>query len=179
MKLDSSIGLARGTVKLVPHDQNWQKVFEIEARLLQQKLGVTGASIQHVGSTAIPGILAKPIIDIAILVDSLAVADEWARVLAELGYWDKGTQPNMPDRRFFAKGADDKRTVYLHVATTKEYERLIAFGDALRSNPRLAQEYSALKAKLAASHQDNRAQYTTLKNDFIQRVLQRDLHVQA
>jgi len=173
--VSNSIGLARGTVKLVPHDPLWQSHFEAEAKLLQQKLGISADRIQHVGSTAIPGILAKPIIDIAISVDSLKVADEWVKLLAELGYWNKGPQPDMPERRFFAKGPEEKRIVYLHVVTHEEYKRLLAFRDALRASPELANEYSDLKAKLAASLADDRARYTNRKNDFIQRVLQAKL----
>lgn len=169
--LQSKVGLARGTVKLVPYDLSWETRFAAEAKLLQQKLGIDATSIQHVGSTAIPGILAKPIIDIAVPVDSLDVADKWAQPLAELGYWDKGPQLDMPERRFFAKGPDGNRTVYLHLATRDEYQRLLAFRDALRANPSLAKEYSDLKVGLAASLGDNRAAYTHQKDDFIKRIL--------
>lgn len=175
MQLDSSIGLARGTVKLVPHDPRWQAAFKVEAKLLRETLSISSEHIQHVGSTAIPGILAKPIIDIAIPVDDLAIADEWAGPLAKIGYWNKGPEPTMSDRRFFAKGPENKRTIYLHLVTTKEYQKLITFRDTLRANPELAQEYSNLKVKLAASLKDDRKQYTSLKNDFIQRVLQAKL----
>jgi len=169
--VSDSIGLARGIVKLVPYDPLWQSRFEAETKLLQQKLGIDTDRIQHVGSTAIPGILAKPIIDIAIPVESLATADEWAKPLADLGYWDKGPQPDIPQRRFFAKGPENKRTVYLHVVTNQEYRRLVAFRDALRANPKLAKEYSELKQSLATAHADNRAEYSSRKDDFIQRVL--------
>lgn len=171
--MSDNIGLARGTVKLVSYDPSWQARFEAEAKLLQQKLGISADHIQHVGSTAIPGILAKPIIDIATPVDSLTVVDEWVEPLAELGYWNKGPQADMPKRRFFTKGPEDKRTVYLHVVTNEEYKRLIAFRDALRANLELAKVYSDLKAKLAASLADDRAQYTRQKNDFIQEILAR------
>lgn len=169
--MSDAIGLARGTVKLVPYDPSWHTIFEAEAKLLQQTLGIGTEHIQHVGSTAIPGILAKPIIDIAISVDDLAIADEWMGPLAKIGYWDKGPEPTMPDRRFFAKGPENKRTVYLHLVTTEEYQKLITFRDALRANPKLAQEYSDLKVKLATSLKDDRKRYTSLKNDFIQRLL--------
>lgn len=167
----NNIGLARGTVKLVLHDPSWQARFAIEAKLLQKKLDISDDRIQHVGSTAIPGILAKPIVDIAIPVDSLAIADEWVKPLAELGYWNKGAQPDMPERRFFAKGSEEKRTVYLHVVTNVEYKSLIVFRDTLRANAELAKEYSGLKAKLASSLASDRAEYTRQKNDFIQNVL--------
>lgn len=169
----NNLGLPRGTVKLVPHDENWHERYLEEAKLLQGTLGVNSLAIQHVGSTAIPGILAKPIIDIAIVVDSIDIANEWATPLAEIGYWDKGPQLDMPDRRFFAKGPDDKRTVYLHLVNKQEFERLITFRDALIKNKDLAAQYSALKEQLATSHADDRAVYSRSKNDFIQNVLNR------
>ena len=166
-----NIGLARGAVKLMPHDRTWRALYEAEAKLLQQKLNISAEHIQHVGSTAIPGILAKPIIDVAILVDSLQIAEEWAHPLAELGYWDKGPEPAMPSRRFFAKGPEYMRTVYLHVVTSREYRSLILFRDTLRASPKLAQEYSELKVKLATNLKNDRPRYTSFKNAFIQRVL--------
>lgn len=170
-KETDNVGLARGTVKLVPYNPAWQDRFSVEEALLCQKLGLNKANIQHVGSTAIPGILAKPIIDIAILVDSLALADVWAKALAEIGYWDKGPQPDMPTRRFFAKGPENKRTIYLHLVTSEEFERLIRFRDSLRADSTLAKEYSDLKQQLATSFANNRAYYTSQKDSFIQGVL--------
>lgn len=158
-------------MRLLPHNAVWSSLFATEAALLRQKLGIDAAQIQHVGSTAIPGIVAKPIIDIAICVDALVTADEWAELLAASGYWNKGKQPDMPNRRFFAKGPEEKRTVYLHVVLPKEYGRLIAFRDALRANAELANEYSELKQKLASEYADNRVQYTKEKDAFISRVL--------
>ena len=166
-----NLGLARGAVKLVPHDPVWHELFTAEASVLSQKLGVDVSSIHHVGSTAIPGIVAKPILDIAVSVDSTDIADRWAAHLAEIGYWDKGKEPEMPDRRFFAKGPEDNRTVYLHVVTPKEFDRLIKFRNALQANPELARQYAQLKQKLAAENSSSRAAYTTAKSVFIQSVL--------
>lgn len=172
-KFMENLGLARGAVKLVPHNEAWRELFLAESKLLQEKLGVKSENIQHVGSTSIPGILAKPIIDIAIVVDSLDIAEQWVPALAEIGYWYKGLQPDMPDRRFFAKGPEEKRTIYLHIVNKKEFTKLIKFRDILRSDQKLAQEYSDLKENLAAAHSDNRANYSNLKNNFIQNVLSR------
>ena len=171
MNTEDTIGLARGNVRLVQYNKDWAVRFDAEAALISKKLGMDIAEVRHVGSTAIPGIMAKPIIDIAIAVDSLQQADDWATALAEIGYWDKGPQQDMPNRRFFAKGPEEKRTVYLHIVLPDEYKRLIDFRDTLRANAKLAGEYSRLKQNLASTNSDNRAAYTKQKSDFIEGVL--------
>lgn len=169
----SNLGLRSGTVKLVEYNSNWPKLYEDEAARLCKVLGISADRIQHVGSTSIPGMLSKPILDIAILVDSLDdTAERWKDNLANLDYWYKGVEPDLPDRRFFAKGPRERRTVYLHIVNNREFESLIKFRDILRNNPTLAEEYAALKQKLAAEHKDNRNIYTRSKNDFITRVIQ-------
>lgn len=169
----SNLGLRSGTVKLVEYDSNWPKLYEDEATYLCKALDISTDRIQHVGSTSIPGMLSKPILDIAILVDSLDdTAERWKDNLANLGYWYKGVEPDLPDRRFFAKGPRERRTVYLHIVNNREFESLIKFRDILRNNPTLAEEYAVLKQKLAAEHKDNRDIYTRSKNDFITRVIQ-------
>ena len=145
-----NLGLARGTVELVPHDSSWASLFDIEAKALSQKLGIETKTIHHVGSTAIPGIDAKPILDIAVSVDSVDIADKWAKPLRTIGYWDKGKEQDTPDRRFFAKGPEDNRTVYLHVVNQKEFSKLIKFRDMLRAVPELASQYSQLKTRIGS-----------------------------
>ncbi len=170
LKMDN-VGLARGAVRLEPYSPEWSKIYQKETDSLKDKLGGQAKDIQHVGSTAIPNLTAKPIIDIAILVDDLDVAEQWVKPLSELGYWYKGKQSDMPDRRFFAKGAEDNRTVYLHLVNQAEFSRLIKFRDKLSSDPALAVKYSELKQSLAQSHAANREAYSKAKNDFIQNVL--------
>lgn len=167
----SDIGLARGTVRLEPYNLSWSALYQVEAKLIQKQLAIKEADIQHVGSTSIPGMVAKPIIDIAIRVTSLDIAEQWKDRLESLGYWYKGVQSDMLDRRFFAKGSDDKRLVYLHVVNETEFDRLIKFRDLLTNNKQAAAEYTNLKVKLAASNADNRANYSKLKNSFIQSIL--------
>lgn len=167
------IGLARGTVRLEPHNPAWAALFAREADTLKNELGAQARDIQHVGSTAIPALPAKPILDIAILVENLDVAAEWASVLAPLGYWYKGLEPDNPGRRFFARGPDTRRTVYLHVVGQCEFGRLILFRDTLRSDARLVRQYANLKGMLASQYASNREQYTKAKERFIQSVLVR------
>lgn len=167
----SDLGLKRGTVKLVEYNPKWPTLYEVEAKQLIEVLGISPSNIQHVGSTSIPGLVAKPILDVAVLVDSLEVVDGWRKSLQAIGYQFKGIEKFLPDRRFFAKGPNSNRTVYLHIVNRKEYYGLLKFRDTLRNSPKLVEEYSALKQKLAMTHADNRDKYTLSKNDFIQNVL--------
>lgn len=166
-----NIGLARETVRLEPYGSSWPELYENEAKHIQEVLHIKPKNIQHVGSTSIPRMIAKPIIGIAIFVDSLDIAEEWKSKLAGIGYWYKGIQPDMPNRRFFAKGPENKRTVYLHLVNKDEFNRLIKFRDFLINNEQAAAEYAELKQKLAASNAHDRANYSKLKNDFIQSIL--------
>lgn len=166
------IGLARGRVRLVAHQRTWARVFEREAKAIRAKLGRRVKDIQHVGSTVIPGVPAKPIIDIAILVRSLSIVDHWVTPLGDLGYWYKGKEPDMPNRRFFAKGPAHSRTIYLHVVTQSEFRRLVRFRDVLRTDRALSKEYAALKRDLAEKFPANRDAYTKAKDAFIRRVLE-------
>lgn len=165
------LGLKRGTVRLVPHKASWHQAYVHEAEQIQNVLHIESSSIQHVGSTSIPDILAKPILDIAIKSNSLDIVDTWMDPLEKLGYRYKGFESNMPQRRFFTKGPEELRKIYLHVVDSKEFEKMITFRDALTANNRLAEEYSNLKKKLTDSNENNRQQYTHLKDEFITKVL--------
>lgn len=165
------IGLPRGTVTLSDYNNAWPLIFKNEAMQLQGILNIPLKNIHHVGSTSIPGMRSKPIIDIAILAEDLAIAEKWEPPLRQLGYWYKGLQPDMPDRRFFAKGPEDNRTVYLHIVNRGEFEKLIKFRETLRGDAKLAEQYATLKQELALANANDRANYTRQKNDFIQKVL--------
>ncbi len=167
----ADLGLKSGTVELVEYNANWPKIYELEAESLRKALGIDAGRIEHVGSTSIPNMPSKPILDIAVLVDSLDIAEDWKDRLAKIGYWYKGIEPDLPDRRFFAKGPREKRTVYLHIVNSREFESLLKFRDRLRDNASLAEEYATLKRSLATKHKDNRDIYTRSKNDFIRSVI--------
>jgi len=165
------LGLKRGIVRLVPHKESWHQTYTNEARRLQEVLHIEPLSIQHVGSTSIPHILAKPILDIAIRADILDIVDTWIEPLEKLGYHYKGFEPTMPQRRFFTKGPEELRKIYLHIVDNEEFNKMVTFRDALTANSQLAEEYSSLKKRLAAANENDRARYTHLKNRFITHVL--------
>jgi GrpB-like predicted nucleotidyltransferase (UPF0157 family)/8-oxo-dGTP pyrophosphatase MutT (NUDIX family) len=169
----SEIGLKRGTVKLVPHSREWGELFPVEKVELLEALGDLVVDIQHVGSTAVPTISAKPIIDIAILVRSLKEVEKRAGRIEALGYQKK--QENKPERLFFTKGPDENRMVYLHVGdeSTEYIKDMIIFRDYLIQNPHEAEKYMQLKKELAEKFEDNRESYTAAKEKFVQEVGER------
>lgn len=163
----TKIGLARGVVELVPHQEKWHELFTQEAALIKQVLD--SEAVEHVGSTAIPGILAKPIIDIAVSYSDKSQATRWISSLEKIGYEHKGEQ-GVPNRFFFVKGPEEKRTFYLHIVDKAEFKRLISFRDKLLSDTKLAKEYSDIKMELARNHSDDRKAYTHAKDEFIRKV---------
>lgn len=167
------IGLKRGTVKLVSHNDEWDDLFRAEKSKLLKALGDLVIDIQHVGSTAIPTIPAKPIIDIAVLVKSLGKVDEYISRIEALGYQKK--RENRTERLFFTKGPEEDRIVYLHVGdeSTNYITDMIVFRDYLIRNSAEAKKYAALKIELAEKFSDNREQYTAAKEKLVQEMLEK------
>lgn len=167
------IGLKRGTVKLVPHNPEWDEFFRAEKAKLLDVLVDLVVDIQHVGSTAIPTISAKPIIDIAVLVKSLEKVNEYVGKIETLGYQKK--QENRPERLFFTKGPEENRIIYLHIGDENaDYIKdMVTFRDYLIQNPAEAQRYVNLKKELAEKFADNREPYTAAKEKFVQEILEK------
>jgi GrpB-like predicted nucleotidyltransferase (UPF0157 family) len=167
------LGLPRGEVRLVPHPEGWKRAFSRERRLLAAALGRRAAAIEHVGSTAVPGLAAKPILDIAVAVPSLRRIGAWPRLLEAEGYTFFGDREGWGEQ-FFAKGPEDRRTVYLHVVErgSRRWRDYLSFRDRLAGSPRLSARYAALKARAAARAADRKA-YTAAKERFIRRVIGR------
>ena len=170
---NNTIGLKRGAVKLMPHSSEWDKLFQTEKAKLCEAWGDFIVDIQHVGSTAISTIPAKPIIDIAVLVKSLEEIDEVKNRIEALGYQKK--QEDRPERRFFTKGPEENRVVYLHIGdeSTSYVKDMVAFRDYLIQNPAEAQKYSDLKKELAEQFADNRELYTAAKEKFVQEIVEK------
>ena len=166
------IGLQRGSVKLVPYSSEWQSLFADEERILSASIGTYVMDIQHVGSTAIPGLEAKPVIDIAIPVRQLEDVEKCIKPLECLGY-EHRADAGHPGRFFFAKGNPSRRTHYLHLVewTSDSWKSYIRFRDYLRQHKEVAREYVRLKRELARKSQGNRAFYTPGKAEFIKSVL--------
>lgn len=163
-------------VEIRPYDPAWPALFEAERSALEGALsGEPLIGIEHFGSTAIPGLAAKPIIDILIAATDLAAARAtFPARLAPLGYLFWADNPKT-DRLFFVKGLPphgERRTHHVHV-TQPDGEPWIrlAFRDYLRANPDAAAEYAALKTRLAAEYRTDREAYTEAKTDFVARIM--------
>lgn len=169
--------LKKDHVDLVTYNPKWPQEAKLEMDKIRSMLPANKIiDIQHVGSTAIPGISAKPIIDIQIAVKSL---DEMKVIavpnLQKLGYeyWDENPDP---ERMFFVKGMPpygEKRTHHVHIfeLASKHWQQKIIFRDYLLSHPDAAKEYQQLKFKLAQQHSLDREKYTEAKSEFVHKIL--------
>ncbi len=168
-----TIGLARGTVDLRPHDKKWEEEFRDERNLLQQMFNGKILQIEHVGSTSIPDLMAKPIIDIDAVVDSFEEIDnEFIQKLQNLGY-EYMPERMFVDRKFFPKGPRSKRTHHLNfvLPKSKKLEDDLLFRDYLNKSPEHRKEYQSLKIELAKKYQADRGEYTKQKERFILNII--------
>lgn len=163
-------GLDRQRVRLEPYRMEWGERYQRERAQISSIIGDDILGFEHVGSTAIQGLPAKPVIDILATVDNLDTAPAIVEPLEETGYELRSSDT---DRMFFAKGPKENRTHYLHVAEEEsEYAtEMIAFRDHLRENPDIAAAYANLKQSLAEQFPENRDRYTEQKSAFIEGVL--------
>jgi GrpB-like predicted nucleotidyltransferase (UPF0157 family) len=155
-------------IEIVDYHPSWPGLFEAEAALLAEALGdrVVGG-IHHVGSTAVPGLGAKPIIDILVGVRDLTEARECIPLVKPLQY---SYAPYPEDEMaWFCKPDPDARTHHLHLVPvgSARYRAELAFRDRLRGDPATAREYEALKRDLATRHAEDREAYTEAKAAFI------------
>ena len=164
------LGLPKGTVKLEPHSEKWHQLFAEEKAHLLQAVGDYVIAIEHVGSTAICGISAKPIIDIAASVERFADGEKCVEPLENIGY-EYRSEHGIAGRFYFVKG--EPRTHHLHmVLESSDFWRShLLFRDYLRENPETAKEYEDLKLKLAREYLDDRDAYLRGKSDFIENIL--------
>jgi GrpB-like predicted nucleotidyltransferase (UPF0157 family) len=163
-------GVESGKVRVVPYDPAWPEKYADEARRVRSAIGHLIEDVQHIGSTAIPGMAAKPIIDIAVAVADTGVIESLVRPLEALGYQYRGLLLGIEGHYFFRKG--DPREYYLHVFShhSEFWVRRIAFRDYLITRGDVAAEYRTLKERLAAEHADDRTSYTAQKNAFVEKV---------
>lgn len=161
-------------VEVVPYRRAWRAMYRREARRLDAALGRRRHEIAHIGSTAVTGLAAKPIIDIAVRLRSTAQVRGLRRPLAALSYVYMGTF-GLPGRHFFIKGSP--RQYHLHVVDgrTEHWKRWIVFRDALRRDAALRKAYERLKTGLARRFRRHREKYTAAKTDFVDSVLAREM----
>lgn len=167
------IGLKRHTVQVVEHDPGWAALFARECIALKRTLGSLASDVQQVGSTAVPGLPAKPIIDIAVAVRALDVIPDIIRNLTAIGYRYRGDGGKDGGHLFVREPLPDIRTVHTHVVekSDPQWTEYLLFRDILLKDPDLRKKYADLKTALAAQFPNDRKAYTDGKADFIQGVL--------
>ncbi len=157
-------------VEVFPHNPEWRKEFESESKRVALALGEIVVAIHHIGSTAIPNIYAKPVIDLLVEVNDITKVDERNWAMEALGYEVMG-EFGIPHRRYFRK--DNESGIRIHHVHTfeiasPEIERHLAFRDYLIAHPEKAQKYSELKLKLVKQlHPDDIDGYMDGKDGFI------------
>ena len=160
------------------YDPRWPQLFEMLRSRVFTVLNELAISIEHVGSTAVPGLAAKPIIDIDVLLRSSTDLPVVIRKLAELGYEHKGDL-GVSGREAFRANASAVQNVQHHLYVcppgSREYYRHIAFRNYLRAHAADANTYALLKRELASKFGSDREGYNQAKSEFVQRILQRTL----
>lgn len=157
-------------VVVVDYNPLWPRQFETLGSRLANVLGGLAVTIEHVGSTAVPGLAAKPIIDIDVLLSSPEDLPSAIAALASIGYQHRGDLGIASREAFRAPAGDLRHHLYVCPNNT-EYQRHIAFRNYLRAHPREADAYAALKGKLAAKFRDDREAYNNAKREFVEGIL--------
>ena len=161
-------------VALADYSPEWPGMFAAEAALLQEAFLPHAVSVDHVGSTSVPGMAAKPVIDILVGASSTQAIGERMAALRALGYrYVPEFERLLPQRRYFVKPNRRDARFHLHAveAPGEFWREQLAFRDRLRSDPGLFTDYLALKRRLAARHAEDRDAYTEAKAAFIRAAL--------
>lgn len=169
------IGLRKGTVRLCAYNSEWSDLYEQEASRLRSLLGENVLSIEHIGSTAISGMMSKPIIDVMVAVPTMEVGQQVVSTLISNNYIRR---PNgdLEDRIFLVKGEETLRTHHISLTELQSnyWHQHILFRDCMRKNPDLANRYIEIKSVLSVKYKNDRAKYTEGKEDFVKDVLRRE-----
>ena len=157
-------------ITVVAYNPEWPQMFDQEAKNLKEIFGELAIGMHHKGSTSVPNLMAKPVIDITIEVDDIAKVDQLNASLSSIGYNARG-EYGMPLRRFFTKG--EPRSHHLHVWDKghAEIEKDLLFRDTLIQNQPARLAYENLKQKLCEQHQFEPDQYTIGKNRLVKEIL--------
>ncbi len=161
----------RRRIEVVPYDSQWPEQFAEAAGQIQAVMGAVLLRIHHIGSTSIPGIQAKPVIDLLGEVSEIEAVDAFNAALGELGFAARG-ENGIPGRRYFSKktGGLDSHHLHIFQAGNPEIARHLAFRDYLRAHPGEAAAYSHLKENLAEQYRYDPLGYTDAKSDFIREI---------
>ena len=163
------INLNNRIIEVVDYDPNWENIFQTEKAALAKAIGSNAVKIEHIGSTSVIGLSAKPVIDILIEVTNLTSLDSANKSIEALGYIVKG-ENGISGRRYFQKG-DNQHSHHVHAFQTSDLHLLrhIAFKEYLIAHPIIAAEYDKIKKEAVSKNDNDINIYMTLKNGFIQK----------
>lgn len=163
-------GVFMRKVEVLPHQVEWSNMFRDESRKITNVFEKDILNVFHIGSTAIPNIKAKPVIDIMVEVINIENVDNFNNDMKQLGYEALG-ENGIPNRRFFKKGGDN-RTHHVHIFEqgNEEISRHLRFRDYMIAHPEEAMKYSQLKEYLAEKFPNNIEKYIEGKNNYIKEI---------
>lgn len=160
-------------VTIVEYRPEWQTMFEDEKKILETALGDVRAKIEHIGSTAVTELAAKPVIDLMVGLEDFSIADSVVPKIEALAYdYIQKYESVMPFRRFLIKERDGIRTHHIHMVGigSEFWERHILFRDYLRQNTDVAVQYASLKRELARRDWKDVNEYADAKTEFIREI---------
>jgi GrpB-like predicted nucleotidyltransferase (UPF0157 family) len=171
---ESYIAAIHENIQLHAYDPAWPAQFDAERERLLSVLPGAFIAVEHIGSTAVPALMAKPVIDIMAGVKSIAAADALAPHICDSGYGTSAEfNATLTDRKWFMRWANGHRTHHLHLVVHDGpvWHEHLRFRDLLRAQPALREQYLQLKSKLAQAHSNDREAYTAAKSEFIRSAL--------
>lgn len=155
-------------IVVVPYDETWPEMFETERFLIQTLLGDVAKNVHHIGSTSVPGLSAKPVIDILLEVSDINELETYSSALLNAGYAARG-ENGIPGRRYFTKGGE-RRSHQVHAFAEGDMQivRHLVFRDYLRENRDIAGKYAEVKHSAALLSRHDVHRYSALKAHFIE-----------
>ncbi|TAU57450.1 GrpB family protein [Rhizobium ruizarguesonis] len=160
-------------VEILPYDPSWPRHFSTISSELRQLLGNTVVAIDHIGSTSVPGLSAKPLIDIDVTVNGLADIPAASATMIEAGYDPRGNRYGDDVWAFLQSGSTPKQRVYLCPPDNETHRRRLVFRDYLRNHDDMTAAYARLKERLAKQFPYDGDRYTAEKSGFINDVIER------
>ena len=161
-----------GPIVLAEYDPEWRSLFEQEAERIRSVLGSRALRVEHVGSTAVPGLAAKPIIDMALEVENSAAEETYVRALEAVGYVLRIREPEWNEHRMF-KGPDTNINLHVFSRGCAEVERMILFRDWLRTNKADRELYGRAKRELAKKEWKYVQNYADAKTEVVEEIVKR------
>lgn len=163
-------GSEKRKIEIVPYDPAWPERFQVHAGRLKRALGNMALRIEHIGSTSVPGLAAKPIIDVLVVVPNSAEESSYLPQIVGAGYELRVREPDFEEHRMFRT---PKRDAHIHILSrsSPEIDRYLLFRDHLRRDPAACRRYQELKLQLSTRDWDDMNEYAAAKTSFIENAI--------